>query len=708
MTSSPPSFRLAGVALLGLTALPAFAQTNQPADGKTTELAPLNVTGDRYSVTTDYQPTRTSMGHTDAALLDTPAAIDVVPQQVIKDQQVRNLDQALYDVSGITQANTLGSTQDAVLKRGFGDNRDGSILRDGMRTILPRNVNATTEEVQVLKGPASMLYGILDPGGVINVVSKKPELKQHGEINGWGTSFGGGGGGIDLTGPLVGNLAYRFIADYQNSNYWRDFGQNRYTTFAPSLAWYGDRTTVRLSYERTDYEVPFDRGTVIDPRDGKPINTPRERRFDEHYNISQGNSDLAAVEVEHEFNDQWKVHASYLYNHNSYQDNQARIVSFNPTTGQMTRRADATQDSNVRQNAGRVDVIGHFDVAGLKNELLFGVEHEETRTLRTGLIRGPNSTSFNMYNPVYGQLPSSRAVSAPDSDQTDNLNSSSVYFQDSLNLTDKWILVGGLRYQQFDELAGKGRPFNTNTDVDADKLVPRIGLLYKITPKLSVYGSYSESFKPNASIADKIGALDPEEGRSWEAGIKADLFAGLTLTAALFDIRKQNVMYSEDVGGVTRVATAGEVSSRGFEMDLAGRIAPDWSVIGSYAFTDTEVLEDPKLKGNRLPNAARHTASLFVTHDFGQLIGDGSLRAGGGGRYVGERAGDAANSFTLPDYFVADAFVSYRTEVRSMPVTFQLNGKNLFDKTYYTSSTSNLLVSIGEPREVVLQGKIEF
>lgn len=152
---------------------------------------------DRATADTDssYQPHKSVTGtRTEARLLDVPQAVNVVPPQVLRDQAARTLDDALYNVRGITQANTLGGTQDAVIKRGFGDNRDGSLFRDGIRSIQARNFTPTSERVEVLKGPASMLYGMGEPGGVINIISKKPELVQKTHIEGWQSSFNGGGG----------------------------------------------------------------------------------------------------------------------------------------------------------------------------------------------------------------------------------------------------------------------------------------------------------------------------------------------------------------------------------------------------------------------------------------------------------------------------------------------------------------------------------
>ncbi|MCO7260838.1 TonB-dependent siderophore receptor [Dickeya zeae] len=666
---------------------------------------------------TGYQPHNAVIGtRTDSRLLDIPQAVNVVPQQVLEDQAVRNLDDALYNVSGITQANTLGGTQDAVMKRGFGDNRDGSILRDGVRSIQARNVTPTTERVEVLKGPASMLYGWGDPGGMINIISKKPELVQKTHIEGWNSSFNGGGGQFDITGPIsTSGLAYRLLVDHDETDYWRNFGRNRQTTVAPSLMWYGENTTVLVAYEHMEYLTPFDRGTVIDSRTGKPVATPRERRFDEAYNATRGDQDTLTFQMENTLNERWKSKLNYAYSRNTYNDNQARAMSLNPTTGFLTRRADATQDAHSQSQNVQLTLNGDIDWGSINHQLLFGFDHEADRTHRGNMIRGKNNSSFNIYNPVYGRFPASSDIIAAESDQKEDVDSTGVFMQDAIRLDEHWMLLGGVRYDRFDVMSGKGRPFVTNTDRSDSRLVPRAGVVYNLTSYASLYTSYSESFKPNSAVNKAIGAtMEPEVGRSYEIGAKLDLPNRITANLALFDIQKRNVMVDEQqtINGISETVTrtAGKVRSQGVEVDVAGKLTDSLSLIGAYAFTDARVTSDPTNQGNEMANVARHTASLFLTNDFGNLglhAGD-DLRAGVGARYVGRRPGDAANSFFLDDYTVADAFIAYSVPLNGYKVKWQLNIKNLFDKTYYPSSGSSQYVAIGDPREVVLRASVDF
>ncbi|NWD91525.1 TonB-dependent siderophore receptor, partial [Pseudomonas sp. K5002] len=671
------------------------------------------------SDTTSYQPPPTSsVMRSHGLLLETPQTVNVVPAQVMRDQQPRNLDDALTNISGITQANTLGSTQDAVMLRGFGDNRNGSIMQDGMPLVQGRALNSTAERVEVLKGPSSLLYGIQDPGGVVNIVSKKPELIQSTSLTVRGSTFGdgknGSGGNLDTTGPIGDSgLAYRLIVDHEDEDYWRNYGTHRESLIAPSLAWYGDNTKLLFAYEHREFLSPFDRGTAIDPKTNHPLNIPSTRRLDEPFNNMEGRSDLYRFEADHDLNDDWKAHFGYSWNRETYDASQVRVVKVN-ANGTLTRSMDGTQGALTTDRFATASLEGKVNVAGMQHDLTFGLDDEYRKIYRADLIRQAPRGTFNYNDPVYGNEVAGTTVSAPDSNQMDLLRSDSLFLQDAIHLTDQWILVGGARYQMYDQYAGKGVPFTANTDGNGQKWVPRAGLVYRYTDELSFYGSYTESFKPNSTIApldNKTvldGSLEPEQSKSWELGTKLDIPGRITASAALFNIEKRNVLVEVGDGPIAIYSVAGKVRSRGLELDASGQLTDKWSVIGSYAYTDAVVTEDPDLKGNRLQNVAKNTGSLSAVYDFGSILGGDQLRVGAGARYVGERAGNAANDFDLPSYTVADAFATYDTKIEGQKVKFQLNVKNLFDRTYYTSAVNTQFVSIGDARQVSVSSTLEF
>ncbi|CCD88390.1 putative TonB-dependent siderophore receptor [Bradyrhizobium sp. ORS 285] len=663
-------------------------------------------------------PSATTL-RTGASPLNSAQSVNIVPEQVIRDQLPRNIDDALANISGVTQANTLAGTQDAVMRRGFGDNRDGSIMRNGLPLVQGRSLNAAVESVEVLKGPASLMYGIMDPGGIVNTISKRPELYQHGSVTLLGSAYAnnrtGADGTLDITGPIGDSgLAYRFIGYGVSEDYWRNFGRHREMLVAPSLAWYGDTTTVQLNYEHREFITPFDRGTAF--VNGAPLAIPATRRLDEPFNNMWGQSDLVQASVEQKLNEDWKLNAAYSYNTESFSAYQLRVTSIDPKTGIEGRSNDGTFGSLSRVSYGTSYMQGGFWIGGLRNEVLFGGDAQYRTIYRQDLLRFtvPASTPFNVYNPVYGLLQPGSTVSASDSDQTDKLGQYSLFLQDTLHLTDKLSFVGGVRYMDYEQLAGRGRPFKANTNVAADTVLPLGGAILKLNEQFSLYASYTKSLKPNSTIAPLTGGvvlgsnIAPEQGTSWETGFKFDLDKRLSGTVAVYDIDKQNVLVSQLNGnGVLEYTTAGKVRSRGAEVDVTGKLAEHWGMIGSYGYTDARVTDDPVYRGNRLQNVALNTASLYLVYDFGTAL-PGQLRVGSGARYVGDRAGDAANSFVLPSYVVADMFASYETRHQNLPVIYQLNVKNLFDNVYYPSANSVLNVAVGDARRVSLSATVKF
>ena len=663
------------------------------------------------TVTDGYQPISSATATlTTMPLLDIPQVVNTVSDKVLEDQHATSLDEALYNVANVVQTNTLGGTQDAFTRRGFGANRDGSIMTNGLRTVLPRSFNAATSRVEVLKGPASTLYGILDPGGLINVVTKRPERAFSGDISATSSSFGGGTGQLDVTGPIEGTqLAYRLVGEYQNEDYWRNFGKERSTFIAPSLTWFGDDATVNVSWSHRSYHTPFDRGTIFDLNTGRAVNVPRDERFDEPFNVTNGDSDLAQVNAEYRLNSEWTARFDYGFSQDKYSDNQARVMAYDAKTGNLTRRVDATQGSTQRMHSTRADLQGNVVIGGFYNEILGGIAYENYDLLRTDMIRCKNVKGFNIYNPVYGTLDKCTSVSASDSDQRIQQETYATYLQDALYLTDKWIAVAGVRYQYYTQYAGKGRPFNVNTDSQDEKLTPKFGMVYKLTPSVSLFGNVAQSFMPQSSIASYIGNLPPEESTAYEVGAKFDLFNGVTSNITFFDIHKRNVLYTETIGDETYAKTAGKVRSQGVEVDVAGSLTDNLNVIASYGYTNAKVIDDPDYAGKPLPNVPRHTGSLFLTYDFNNVYDSNTLTIGGGGHALSRRSGTNGADYYLPGYAVADVFAAYKMKLQ-YPVTLQVNVKNLFDKTYYTSSiaSNNLGNQIGDPREVQFTVKMAF
>lgn len=667
------------------------------------ELPATDIQGSRVTQDEGYTTSQASTASkSDVPIKEEAQSINVVTQQTLADYQVRSLSDAMKFVSGVSQGNTLGGSRDSLVKRGFGTNDDGSILRDGVRSNLGHNFSATTERVEVLKGPASMLYGALEPGGLVNVISKKPQYTQSTTLSGSAYSEGGGTMALDTTGPLGDTgLAYRLIAERGHEDYWRNYGVNESTLVAPSLAWTGERASLNLSYEYNEYSNPFDRGTVF--RNGHPADIDYDKRLDEPWAKSVGIRETATARFEYELSEAWKTRVTYGWNNDRYS---LSIAQPDDLTGnELSRKSNGARYDDETRYASW-DFMGKQELFGQRHDLLVGIDNQVSDQFRGKTYRGDAEGGFDITAPVYGGLAEPSKLNAKQSNLSNKLTSSSIYLKDNWHLDDRWILAFGGRYQHYDQFTTQGVVQGTPVrDDNGDAFVPFLGLVYKATETLSLYGNYSRSFKPNDVVDKNSRTFQPEEGRSYEIGAKYDPLPGLNINLALFDIVKKNVVTTVDEVS----EAAGKVGSQGLELDVTGRLAERWDLIGTYAYTHTEILDDPKDEGHRLADAPKHTASLYLSHHLNVPAEFGAWHAGAGARYVGERAANKANDFWLSSYTVADAFLRWESPVLGHKTSLQLNVDNLFDKQYYPSSTgSELQVSVGEPRTARLSASVTF
>jgi iron complex outermembrane receptor protein len=690
----------------GCVLFPVFSQ----AEDAVTELPATDVQARSDIESSPYvRSTSSTASKSEVPIRDEAQSVNVVTQQTLDDFQVKSLDDAMKFVSGVSQANTLGNTKDALIKRGFGTNDDGGILRDGIRSVVGHNLGATTDHVEVLKGPASLLYGAIEPGGLINVVSKQPEFTRSTTITGSGYSEGGGTFSVDTTGPIEDTgLAYRLVAERGHEDYWRNYGVNEHTLVAPSLSWVGERAKLTLAYEYNEYSSPFDRGTVF--ANGKPAAGSYKDRLDERWAKTEGISETATAKFEYQLNDDWKTRITYGWNNDRYSLAIAQPSTLVGTT--LNRRANGgNYDYETRYTS--VDFIGEQQLFGQRHDILVGVDNEALDKYRGKTYRNTTNGPIDINSPQYGGMAEPSTISAAQSNARNELTSTSLYFKDNWHLNDQWIVVFGGRQQHYDQYGdqGLGSSYQVNRDDNGDTFIPFVGVVYQPTEALSLYGNYSRSFVPNDTVDDQGNTFDPEEGRSYEIGAKYNPSDRLNVNVAVFDIVKKNVVTTTTAANGDSIAElAGKVGSRGLELDVTGKLAERWDLIGTYAYTHTEILDDPENEGQRLNNAPMHTASLYLTHHLAFPEQTGQWHAGGGARYVGERAGDNANSFWMDSYTVADAFLRWDLPTKGYKTRLQLNVDNLFDKEYYPSNTGTgeLQVNVGEPRTARLTASVTF
>lgn len=713
--------------LVALTSMTAIAQEETQSEllSEAEELPEVSVKA-KPSNEIRYKPKRaTTATKTETDIMDIPQVVNVVPQQVLVDQQARSLDDAIKNVSGITMGNNFGHTADSLFIRGFGGGFFGAssgILRDGLRSQTSRNFSITTERVEVLKGPSSLLYGIQEPGGVVNVISKKPLPEQRTEINLLANSFGGGSGWVDFSTPLNDEAGFRILAEHEGSDYWRNFGNNKRTLVAPSFAWAGDKLRVNVNYEYLDFEVPFDRGTVF--FNGKPLDVPDSRRFGERFEVMDGISQYAQGQVEYDLTPTVKLRSSVAWSNEINSDRRVMVASL-ASNGDTTRTVQGVDDRERDSLYASFDVLSKFDIATTKHEVLAGFDFEKLDAQDPSFFRINTVGGFNVFDPEYGVIQEPATITAANTfawqKTNTDIENKSIFLQETIHFNEQWTALLGGRYQESEQLASRrdlrlsNPPKVVTNDSKSYVFLPRVGLVYRPQPWISLFGNYSESFKPNVSVDDDAqGPFDPEEGIIYEVGAKFDLSNGISATAALFNIVKENVLISEGV--VSR--TAGEVRSRGLEIDIAGKLTDHWDVIGTYAYTDTETLKDEdgaNTVGKRLVNSPRNMASLYLNYRTGSIAAGGQWTLGGGARYVGERPVDTVNRYFLDAYTVADAYAAYQWQAMGHLATVRLNIRNLFDKTYYPGANGGVINStgggsifLGEPRQVLLQAGVEF
>ena len=669
-----------------------------------------------------YRATTSEVGKTNTPILEIPQTVNVVTQQQLKDKKPETLAESLQNVSGVSYGNTTGGIFDSIIKRGFGGGRDGSIMRNGVPASVMHSFNKTVESVEVLKGPASLLYGAQEPGGIINMVTKKPKYDFANEIwagignrNYWNTGF-------DTTGPIAeSGFAYRFIFDTMQKDYWREFGEYKNVLFAPSLSYKGDDYRINLAYAHTRSTDPIDRGMYLIPSTGKLLPIDKKRRLDEPFNKLKTKLDTLDVNFEKNLGENWLLKGAYAFSRSKHEYGHIRLMNVNLNNGTATRRNEYYDGFIHRTHAGSLNLNGYVKTGEIEHNLLFGIDAKEYYRYRPGGLRDTgNHLSINIYHPIYGRvgLPTARESNI----QYQKLKTIGFYAQDSINLTENLIYSLGTRYEYYDQVARGTTSGPNSTDQQDGKFTWQTGLLYLLTPQWSVYTNYAQSFNPQMAISgDDIGDIKPEEGKSVELGTKFQNDS-ITASAAVFNIDKKNIMRT-----VNSVSTpVGEARSRGFEFDFNGRVTQGLSVGASYAYTKTEVRKDSGvfavLVGKPLEATPKHQASLFANYDFSHLGAKG-LRIGGGARYFGSwytyymrtnlPAVPAGTAFKMNSAVVYDAFISYDTKIAGYETNFSFNVKNLTDKLYYTSSSTGTQANIipiqpGYARQFMLTASVKF
>jgi catecholate siderophore receptor len=682
-------------ALLLSVVIPAFAQT---AATTGSELLPevkiMGVTEAGYSVKRSTTATKT-----DTLLRDTPQAITVITKELIRDQAMQSMADAIRYVPGIVTAQGEGNRDTAVFR---GNSSTSDFFVDGIRDDVQYYRDFyNIESVEALKGSNAMIFGRGGSGGVINRVSKQAEWRPIRDASVTLGSWNNRRLSADLGQALNADVALRVNAMVENSDSFRDGVNLKRSGVNPTLAWRaGSNTSVSVGYEYFKDERTADRG--ISSYKGKPVDTDPSTFFG-NPELSQTWSKVDAFTalIDHDFGNGFTVRnrtrlASY---DKFYQNVFPGAVNAAGTAVAIQAYNNATQRQNL---FNQTDLMYTLETGSVRHQLVAGMElgRQETDNFRnTGyfLSAGPNATSISvpLSNPTTNTAVTFRQ-SATDANNHGISTTQSVYLQDQIEFSPQWSAVVGVRSDRFAVDFTNNRTLE-NIQVTDTPISPRLGLVFKPMTAVSLYASYSLAYAPRAgdqlsSLTASNKAFDPEEFKNLELGAKWDILPNLAASAALYQLDRSNVAIADPLDSTKSILVDGQ-RSKGLELGLSGKITPDWSIMGGYAYQDAQITKTQSASvkaGATLAQVPTHSASLWNRYDFSPAWG-----AGLGVVYRGEIFASTDNTVVLPGFTRVDAALYYSL---SRNLKLQLNVENLFDKKYYAAANSNNNISPGSPR----------
>jgi iron complex outermembrane recepter protein len=663
------------------------------------------------------RPNATTATKTDTPIMETPVSIQVIPKGLIADKQSITLPDAVNGhVSGVLGRTGGGYLYDNFIIRGLPGSGFGDAYRNGLFNRQDIYDIANIEQIEILKGPSAVLYGRIEPGGLVNYVTKKPLVTPYYSLQQQFGSFDQYRTQIDATGPINQDktLLYRLNGSYTNNESFRDFIGNERFFVAPIISWRPNEkfeTNLELEYKHDRLNADFGIPAIGSRPAPIPINTSLEDGPDRQLIESTS----VAFDWTYRFNEDWKLTQRYLFKDwtlsgpilfNSF-------VEFDDINNRfLLNRSTNIAGQNVQTHSTNFDVNGKFELLGTKHNLLIGADGFQANTDASN--RSGDAPAIDIFNPVYGQIDFAAL-------ERSNYNGFfyrkeswfGAYIQDQITVFDKLhILLGG----RYDNVTTGSRFSSVSMDAAKsgrvaqkdDNFSPRGGILYQPIDWLSVYGSYSESFSGNNGVNRENQPFDPQRGKQYEIGIKTQTpdkrFAS---TLAFFHLTKTNLLTDDPLeDNPDFQILAGKIRSKGIELDLAGQITDNLNVLATYAFTQASYTQDfSGLKGVRLENVPKHQGSVWGTWNFNE-----AFKVGLGVVVVDKRPGDPFTpAFTLPGYARLDAMAAYTYRIGLHKVTAQVNLNNLLDKEYFANSDgSNTGAIPGSPINVFGSLKYEF
>lgn len=677
-----------------------------PTDKASVELQATSITGTADYETAQgpvkgYRATRSaSATRTDTSIHETPQSISVVTKDAVEDIGATRLQDALDYAGGVGRANNFGGQGLTTFTvRGF---TTGEFYRNGfpINRGYPNMPDANTiERLEVLRGPATMLYGRGDPGGTFNVVSKQPLPERTVTLGSQLSDQGMRRGTLDASGPLdeEGRLAYRLNVVGEGGDTFRDHMETERYGVTPVVTWQAtDATKVIFEGDFMRNNHPLDRGLT---RFANQKGTASRDTFWGEKDAGKLHNDnsMAQLRFEHLLNDSWTLGGGFQWLDGTLQGNgvEANGISSLGADGRTLQRNFNYRKLEWTDKDTQLNLTGHFSTGGFEHTLLTGVEFEDY-DYKSIIQRSSAPYAIDIFNPVYGQA--RPALARTPTHDKENLKTYAAFVQDQVELTERLKVLAGARFERFEHeyesYVNGVKPWSATDNA----VTPRVGVTYDLTDTVAVYADAARSFKPNTGAARIGGGFEPEKGKSYEVGVKWEaLDRQLSVDAAIYQIEKKNVLTTDPVDSAFSVA-AGQVRSRGFDLNVAGNITPEWRVIGGYAYVDAEVTKDTTIRsGTRLLNIPRNSFSLLNVYEFQ----DGTLKGlglGAGTKYVDERAGQTSNTaFAMDAYTVVDLLSYYKVNEK---VRLNLDVKNLFNREFEEGAFGNIYAYPGAPRTV--------
>lgn len=693
---NPSATRAATFCAVLLTPAPALAIADDTLTLPTTQVSGQGET----SAQETFAPAHAEVGKSNLPVAETPRSVQVVSRAVLDSAQAQSLTDALNNVPGVTAGQYGRRGWDDLIIRG--QVASDSLFLDGLRTASSNRVAEQVfglEQVEVLKGPASMEYGLVLPGGVVNMVSKRPQAEAFARLGVTYGSYDLRQSTFDVGTPLSdnGKAALRINGLLSDSNDATDHVWFKNNYIAPSLSLdLGEDTdfTILTSHQDRSYirqqGLPLS-GSINSNPNGS---LPRSRFTGEpDQSPYHGVENRVGYSLAHRFGDGWTFNQNLRWQDFRLDGQLVSNGAFASASSPMLRRTAQEQHYDGDTLSLDNNLQNVFDTAFGSHDITAGVDYLRMRES----LHNTRCTvgNLNAYNPVYGQ----RINCTTPATWTDiTTRMTGAYVRDNWKINDRWLVTAGLRRDMTDTY-GLNHLTNARIATDANATTGAVAVMYEVVPNVRPYLSYATSFFPNSGVDASGNAFKPEEGEQWEAGIKFDLVPGRTLlTVATYDLRRKNVLQADPSDDANSIAV-GEQRSQGLEVELNSDLTDKLSLIAGYAYTWATVTDDGGqtqtqriTEGDRLNNVPRHTANLFARYRFtGTPLG---WELNGGFNAASERY---TNGYYLPGYAVANVGVAYATPHWRTA----LNVKNLFDQHYYAGGLASA-VALGDDRTALM------